>query len=92
MEVKHGRIKVESIVDIYLFRDIYDIYQKTDGNYIEFLFNHTEHIEGTIQDGEEVITMDVIEDDYKVHPNTTLDHVLSDIPSNYTWLKELTII
>lgn len=93
MTIKHGKIKVDTGNDMYVFRYIYDIYEKTEGNYVEYLLNKSHYIEGSIENGEENITMDVEEDNYEIHPNATLDHVLSKLPSsNFEWIKPLTAI
>lgn len=91
MQVRHGIIKIDLGNEEYISRSIYDLYEKVDGNYREYLLNKSHYIEGFIEDDKETITLDVEEEEYKVYPGSTLDHVLSKLPSsNFEWTKPLT--
>lgn len=91
MQVRHGIIKIDLGNEEFISRSIYDLYEKVDGNYHEYLLNKSHYIEGFIENDKETITLDVEEEDYSIYPGSTLDHVLSTLPSSdLVWVKPLT--
>lgn len=96
MTIRHGKIQVLQQMGTNFTKWVYDIYEKTEGDYKEFLINESLYESGFVENDVQTIIEKVEEVNYKVIPQTTLEDIIDSFPMNdfitHTWLKEMTTI
>lgn len=95
MTIKHGEFKTGYETTTNFVEETYDIYEKTEGNYTEYLLNKSRYSSGFFDEsGNRVVVDDVEETNYEVLPGATLEDITGRFSSNQylTWTTTLTQI